>query len=100
MLFTRDPDGKQSVAIIAIADFKDKNVVEIGCGDGFLTCSYAHHVGHVTAIDPSVEDIEAAIMSTPPYLADKVEFIVADIRDFTPEHRKSPYDIALFAWSL
>jgi 2-polyprenyl-3-methyl-5-hydroxy-6-metoxy-1,4-benzoquinol methylase len=100
MLFTRDPDGKQSAAISAIADFKDKHVVEIGCGDGYLTWSYASQAGHVTAIDPSAEEIETALQSTPPHLAGKVEFVVSDIRDFAPEHRMSPYDIALFAWSL
>ena len=96
----RDPDGRQSAEIVKIADFKDKSVLEIGCGDGSLTWSYAPLASRVTAIDPSEEDILSAKISIPPELAVKVEFFAANIIDFSPAKGRSPYDISLFSWSL
>ncbi|MGB3713332.1 MAG: class I SAM-dependent methyltransferase [Candidatus Promineifilaceae bacterium] len=100
MPYLRDPDGRQSAAIIDITDFRDKSVLEIGCGDGNLTWSYASRAARVTAIDPSSEDIESARQATPPDLVDRVDFVVSDIDDFSPGERKTPFDIALFTWSL
>jgi 2-polyprenyl-3-methyl-5-hydroxy-6-metoxy-1,4-benzoquinol methylase len=100
MLYQRDPDGRQSAEILKISDFQDKSVLEIGCGDGGLTWSYASMASWVTGIDPSVEDIQSAIAGTPPELAERVDFIVSNIDEFSPSTGQPPYDIALFTWSL
>jgi 2-polyprenyl-3-methyl-5-hydroxy-6-metoxy-1,4-benzoquinol methylase len=100
MPYLRDPDGRQSAEIAKITDFRDKSVLEIGCGDGNLTWGYASQAASVTAIDPSIEDIESAREATPPELADRVEFVVSDIGDFSPGERNPFFDIALFSWSL
>jgi cyclopropane fatty-acyl-phospholipid synthase-like methyltransferase len=36
-----DPENNELRALIKIADFKEKHVLEIGCGDGRLTWRYA-----------------------------------------------------------
>ena len=100
MPYLRDPDGRQSAEIIDITDFRDKAVLEIGCGDGNLTWSYASRAASVTAIDPSSEDIESARRATPSELIGRVEFVVSDIGDFSPRDGKTSFDIALFTWSL
>ena len=100
MPYLRDPDGRQNAAIIDITDFQDKSVLEIGCGDGSLTWSYASQTSRVTAIDPSIQDIESARQATPPYLVDRVDFVISDIGDFSPAKGKKPFDVALFSWSL
>ncbi len=100
MPYLRDPDGRQSAEISKITDFRDKCVLEIGCGDGNLTWGYASQAARVTAIVPSIEDIESARQATPPELAARVDFVVSDIGDFSPGERKTLFDIALFTWSL
>lgn len=100
MPYSRDPDGRQSAEIVKITDFKDKTVLEIGCGDGKLTWAYASQAASVTGIDPSVEDIELAIQATPLELVARVEFIVSDVLDYSHGGGRSQFDIALFSWSL
>jgi len=100
MPYTRDPDGTQASELSRITDFEDKKVLEIGCGDGYLTRTYAQQAARVVALDPSAEDVELAIQSTATKLLDKVRFIVADILEFSSDDRGSRFDIALFAWSL
>ena len=100
MSYKRDSDRAQASELMKITNFKGKKVLEIGCGDGYLTKTYAPETGSVVAIDPSAEDIETARKTKPTHLLDNVEFIVTDIRDFSLASRESRFDIALFTWSL
>lgn len=100
MSFSRDPDDVQSAELNRITDFSGKRVLEIGCGDGQLTWSYAGDAAHVTGIDPSPEEIALARKNTPQQLSGRVNFITADIIDFTPADGDPLNDIALFGWSL
>jgi predicted RNA methylase len=78
-----DPEDSETTALLAYADFTNKRVLEIGCGDGRLTWRYAEHAAQVIAIDPEKDRIEAAIKDTPEYLKDRVEFLVSGIEEFT-----------------
>ncbi len=100
MPYTRDPDDTQASELLRITDFRDKKVLDIGCGDGYLTRTYAPQAASVVAIDPSADDVEIAKQSTAPKLLDKVRFIVADILEFSSDEGGSRFDVALFAWSL
>lgn len=100
MPYTRDPAGIQSSELMKITDFKDKEVLEIGCGEGFLTFAYASQTASVDAIDAANDSIERAKQSTPTNLTDRIRFIATDIVDFALALPGSRYDIAIFAWSL
>ena len=81
-----------------LIDFRGKDVLEIGCGDGRLTWRYAGRVASVLAIDPKEAKIALAQESTPDYLRHTVTFQVADISTF--ELPEATFDIAVLSWSL
>ena len=62
MPYLRDPDGRQSAEISKITDFRDKCVLEIGCGDGTLTWGYASQAASITV--PLEEKTPATLPST------------------------------------
>ena len=55
-----DPEGDETEALFDLVQLEDREVLEIGCGDGRLTTRYADRVAHVTAIDPFESAIERA----------------------------------------
>lgn len=97
MALIYDPEGAEPNALFEMVEMKDKNVLEIGCGDGRLTWKYAARAGHVTAIDPDRSEIEAAMTGRPANLEDSVEFILGDILALDLNRK---FDLILFSWSL
>ena len=93
-----DPEGSETQALHALADFTGQRVLEIGCGDGRLTWRYAEHAARVIAIDPDADDIATAIEECPDHLRDRIEFRVSHIEEFEPPEEL--FDIALLSWSL
>lgn len=81
-----------------LVDFKGKDVLEIGCGNGRLTWRYADGVATVLALDPQEPAIKLAQEHTPEALRSRVTFQVADIT--TIDLSEDAFDIALLSWSL
>ena len=79
------------------ADFTGTRVLEIGCGDGRLTWLYAPGAASVLGIDPDEEQIGLARSATPPALADRVQFEVAEAEDLS---RTAVFEVAFLSWSL
>ena len=98
MALTIDPQGLETRAMHELIDFRDKDVLEIGCGDGRVTWRYAADAATVTAIDPDVATIEAATDALPEDLRSTVSFRVADVS--TIDLRDGGYDVAVFSGSL
>ncbi len=80
-------------------DLTGKRVIDIGCGDGKLALAIAARTEKTVGIDPDLEDIKLARKNTPAAVAGRVEFIDTSIEDFKPK-TASPFDIALYLWSL
>jgi ubiquinone/menaquinone biosynthesis C-methylase UbiE len=95
-----DPEGVSARIIQEFIALKGKRLFEIGCGEGRITMLLAEHASHVTAIDPIVEDINAAQKATPDSLKEKIDFIASGIEDFILPEDSAKFDIALFSWSL
>jgi predicted RNA methylase len=93
-----DPEGAHLAALRRLADFRDRRVLELGCGDGRLTVGIAADAAHVLAFDPDAEAIERARDSLPAELADRVTYRVASgkVIDLEPHS----FDLAVFSWSL
>ena len=100
MAVIKDPEGNETSALQAMVDFKNLNVLEIGCGEGRLTWRYADEAAQVTAIDPDGKDIEAARVNLPERLEGRVDFLESTIEDFAESIRDRRFDIAIFGWSL
>ena len=93
-----DPEGVETRIIHRLIDFRRKDVLEIGCGDGRLTWRFADHAKSVTAIDPDEVTIAAAQKNPPPELRSIVSFRVADIADI--HLPLGNYNVAVFSGSL
>ena len=93
-----DPEGREIAALHRAVNFKNRDVIEIGCGDGRLTFRYAPFAHHVYAFDPDQESINLARKNTPARLRDKIEFHRAVAQRVRAPKEK--FDIALLAWAL
>ena len=100
MPITKDPEGIESAALFELANFKDQEVVEVGCGEGRLTWRYAEKVREVAALDPEPQKIAAAQANIPPSLKGKISFLNTTLEDFAESAGERKFDLALFAWSL
>ena len=80
--------------ITKVVPFKDKQVLEIGCGDGARTLQIAQLCTHVTGIDPDIQ----AIRSAQNLDINNAEFVrgFANILPF----RNLTFDIAFFTLSF
>ena len=80
------------------ADFTDKRVLEIGCGEGRLTWQYAKSTRWTVGIDLDAVALRVASIDSPYDLTSKVYFSCAE-----SEHlpfSKETFDMAILAWSL
>ncbi|HKD32673.1 MAG TPA: class I SAM-dependent methyltransferase [Gaiellaceae bacterium] len=93
-----DPDGVELETILGLVDLRDRQVVEVGCGDGRLSFACAQAGAHVFGFDPDEDAIEVARAGTPRSLRKRVSFEVADAAEIDLPSRK--FDLALFSWSL
>ncbi|HSM71181.1 MAG TPA: class I SAM-dependent methyltransferase [Anaerolineales bacterium] len=95
-----DPENNEPKALFEFAGFKDKHVLEIGCGDGRLTWRYADKAAHVTAIEPSSEQVAVARENLPKHLKGRVEFHTATLEDFAAKSEPSMFDLVILSYSL
>lgn len=93
-----DPAGEEIRAIHALVDFRGKDVLEIGCGDGRLTRRFAAEARSVLGVDLNADTIVLARADLPEPLRSKVAFQVADIT--TIDLPTAAFDVAVLAWSL
>ena len=100
MMIRLDPENNEPRALFEFADFSEKHVLEIGCGDGRLTWHYADKAAHVTAIEPSAEQIAIAKENLLNNLRGKVEFHVATLEDFAANSASSVFDLVILSYSL
>jgi ubiquinone/menaquinone biosynthesis C-methylase UbiE len=94
----KDPEDAETRALLALADFTDRDVLEVGCGDGRLTRRYADHARTVLGLDASAPAIIVARAMLPPRLRSRVSFRVADV--ITASLPAVAFDLALLSWSL
>lgn len=91
-----DPEHTETKYIHQFADFTDKRVLEVGCGDGRLTWRYATSTKFTAGIDLNAEELRVATIDRPSDLP--VSFVRAD--SIHIPFSKEKFDIAILAWSL
>jgi predicted RNA methylase len=91
-----DPEQNERAALTRIgADFEAARVLEVGCGDGRLTKTFADRARSVVAIEPDVgaaKDFQGVVW--PPH----VEFLSVGLDAYEPGCRR--FGVILFSWSL
>jgi 2-polyprenyl-3-methyl-5-hydroxy-6-metoxy-1,4-benzoquinol methylase len=91
-----DPENNEPAALARIgAGFDDARVLEIGCGDGRVTKTFAHRARSVVAIEPE-RSASTDFLGEP--WPGHVEFQPVGIDAFAAGERR--FDIVLFSWSL
>lgn len=93
-----DPEGAHLASLLRLGDFRDRRVLELGCGDGRLTLGIAAEAASVLAFDPDAEAVERARRSLPAELAGRVAYRVASGKEIEVE--PASFDLAVFSWSL
>jgi len=82
----------------------DKRILEIGCGNGRLTWTYAGQAFQVVGIDPKAEAITDAIENLPKSMQGKVDFEACTLEEYANQHyeamRHKKFDLAFLSWSL
>ncbi|MBN4064482.1 class I SAM-dependent methyltransferase [Dehalococcoides mccartyi] len=98
MIGIHDPEGAEKQAIHALVNFDEKDVFEVGCGEGRMTWLYADSAASVLAFDPDEDAINEARQQTPESLQNTAEFRVADM--LSVDLKKESYDVGILAWSI
>jgi len=93
-----DAEGAHLATILRAADFANKRVLEVGCGEGRLTRGIAPLAAAVLAFDPSCEDIARARANFPEELREKVRFEAARADEIEVDPQS--VDLVFFSWSL
>ncbi len=94
-----DPAGKEIRALQDITDWKDKRLLEIGCGDGRLTLRLAaFEPASIEAIDPDPKRIRAARRNLPKEESGRIHFHVGHAEKL--RYPDAAFDVVVFAWSL
>lgn len=98
MTLQRDPERNESKYLHTFADFTNKRVIEIGCGEGRMTWQYAKAAQTTIGVDPDKDALRVAEVDRPSGLEHKVLFACA-ASEYLP-FSKETFDIAILAWSL
>ena len=56
----RDPEGAELSHLVNVCNLEDKDILEIGCGDGKFTQQYANLARRVVGIDLEFTDLHEA----------------------------------------
>ena len=98
MTLIKDPERSERKYIHDVADFNNKRVLEIGCGEGRLTWKYASASSFTVGLDADQDAVRVATIDRPSDISAKTFFLNAESENIP--FRKETFDIALFAWSL
>jgi ubiquinone/menaquinone biosynthesis C-methylase UbiE len=98
MTLQKDPEGFEKKILHKYADFANKSVLEIGCGEGRLTWKYADASSSTIGLDPDHNALCVARADTPSSLHEHIHFAQASA-SYIP-FSKEKFDIAILAWSL
>lgn len=98
MTLQSDPERQESKYLHQFADFTNKRVLEIGCGEGRMTWQYAKETRTTIGIDTDKDALRVANVDRPSDLEHRVLFTCA-ASEYLP-FSKETFDIAVLAWSL
>lgn len=94
----KDPEGFERKILHKNADFANKRILEIGCGEGRLTWKYAGASALTVGIDPDHDALRVARADSPYDLQKHVHFAEASASHIP--FANETFDIAILAWSL
>lgn len=93
-----DPEQNEVRALNRVTAWRNKRVLEIGCGDGRLTLRLARLGAIVHGIDSDVKLIRSARKTLPKRFADHILYRVGSAERL--QHANESFDMVVFAWAL
>ena len=98
MTVQKDSERNETKHLHRFADFTEKRVLEIGCGEGRLTWQYAKETRVTFAIDLDADALRVATIDRPADLESRVYFSLAKSEQLP--FSKETFDLAILAWSF
>ena len=98
MPLQRDTEGFEKKILQKYAEFVNKRVLEVGCGEGRLTWKYAGASSLTVGFDPDHDALRIARADAPYDLQKHVHLAEANATHIP--FSKETFDIAVLAWSL
>jgi ubiquinone/menaquinone biosynthesis C-methylase UbiE len=98
MTLQKDAERNETRYLHKFADFANRRVLEIGCGEGRLTWQYAKETRSTVGIDLDQDALRVAVVDQPADLEKKVYFSQAQSEQLP--FSKETFGIALLAWSF
>lgn len=99
MALVTDPGATEVRALKQLVDWRDKRVIEIGCGYGRVTQRLASlGPAKILALDPDAALIHAARKRLPKRFIGRVTFRVGRAERLS--QRSEEFDLAVFSWVL
>lgn len=98
MSIQKDPERHETKYLHQYADFTNKRVLEVGCGEGRMTWQYAGKTHMTIGIDMDTDGLRVAKVDRPSDLEHNVLFATA-ASEYLP-FSKETFDLAVLAWSL
>ena len=99
MTLQRDPEGFEKKILHKYADFTNKRILEVGCGEGRLTWKYANASSLTVGFDPDQDAVcVARADAQDKSCGTHIHFAQASASHIP--FSKEKFDIAILAWSL
>lgn len=95
----RDPEKKEKEVLLSWADIKNKDILEIGCGDGYFSKILIANSKKLIAIDTKLDCINANQKKWPPAKYPQIEFALGDGCCLS-NYRNGEFDLVVFSYSL
>ncbi len=99
MVIRVDPERNEIGALKEVGEWRDKKVLEVGCGDGRLTLRLATlRPKLIHAIDPNADIIRTARKNLPMGFAQQIHYKVGSVSEL--KYPANSFDRAVFSWVL
>ena len=93
-----DPEQNEIRALKDVANWRGKDVLEVGCGNGRLTLRLARLGANIHAIEPDPKLIREARKNLPERFAGRVRYEVGNAEQL--KSSANIYDLVVFSWVL